>query len=192
MRERVMHAHDVEFNDGLPVLIGNSNCNEDWDTCHKLWYSKSSMIDKSGDNRTIHRVHATPHSYDFRANASSTLSALRPRQSTYDNDGSNTDNGDGTTYYSGYTWMEGDETVLAADDGEGTDDFTDDVLGAMNTANAANGKFNDEGSYCMDFDSTTDTSAGSLGFLWYYSDQADYPSANEQALLMTCGEEAAD
>lgn len=178
MRDRILQAHDVDVNDGFPIAIGRSDCTEEWETCHTLWYSKSTGT----DNRTIHHIHATPQSFDFRVNASTTTRVKR-----YDQTGVVTNNA-GTTYYGGYTWWEANEPVLAAMVGEGASKFTTDILNQMNAENTATGKFAREGAYCMDFCLDTVRTPGSVGFLWYNQNVFGIGAALEVDLLADCGD----
>lgn len=191
-KQRIQQAYDVDFNDGLPVLVGRTSCNDEYHTCHKLWYSKSTYINLQGQNAAYHRVHATPHSHDFRAALKNTTSTLRRRQTDYEEDGSAAED-DGSALYGGYVWEEGTEATLEDIYDEGTStDIADDIIGEMNTENLASGKYSEEGSYCQDWASSADSAPGSLGYMWYYADTADYPSSEESALLLTCSEESTD
>lgn len=141
------HVHDNKVADGLPVFVGNSACNSTHHECQNYWYSKGSFIDElDGSNKTVHRMHVTPHEYDFRASKTS-LAALRSRQATYEDDETVVGATDGRLY-GAYVWIEGDENAIRDDFGGAQDEFTNSITNRMSEDP---GHFKNTGAYCMDF-----------------------------------------
>ena len=135
------HVHDNEIADGLPIFVGNSACNSTHNECQNYWYSKGLFLDElDGLNKTVHRMHVTPHGHDFRANKTS----LAARQATHENDESHEGH-----LYGAYVWMEGDEDAIQDDFGGDQDEFTEDILFQM-SENPEH--YEKTGSYCMDFE----------------------------------------
>lgn len=42
----------------------------------------------------------------------------------------------------------------------------------------------------MDFETTSDTAVGTIGYQWYYENQSFHPSDNEESFMDYCSEEA--
>lgn len=148
MYEQVANAHDVVFNDGLPVLVGHSLCTSEWNICHRFWYSKWL----ANDGRATHRIHATAPDFDFRSSESapSRLSSRRVHRRQNEEGGQATTS-KGTTYDATYTWVEENPDAMAYLISNGHHSFTDQVLAQMKTQYQANGMFANQGTYCMDF-----------------------------------------
>lgn len=176
--------------DGLPVLIATTSC-EDNETCHRVWYSKVEKTGASNEKRTFHHVHATPIDHDFRHNSNTKGTDSVRRRGNVQNADSSVTEESGDKLYGGYVF----ETVEEKTDEDivnmGTKKFAQGVMDEMSSQfKNDNQKFNAEGIYCMDFDTTNQKAAGTTGYLWYYSDQSKYPSGEEESFMNTCSAEA--
>lgn len=188
MFDRVQEA--FKTGDRLPVLIATTSC-ENNQTCHRMWYSRAEKMGASNEKRVFHHVHATPINHDFRQSSNSKgLSSVRHRENVQNADTSVTEES-GEKLYGGYVF----ETVEEKTDEDivnmGTKKFAQGVIDEMSSQfKNDNQKFNAEGIYCMDFDTTNQKAAGTTGYLWYYSDQSKYPSGEEESFINTCAAEA--
>lgn len=157
--------------DGLPVLIATTSC-ENNQTCHRMWYSKAEKMGASNEKRTFHHVHATPIDHDFRRSSNTKDTGSVRRRGNVQNADSSVTEKSGDKLYGGYVF----ETVEEKTDEDivnmGTTKFAQGVIDEMSSQfKNDNQRFNAEGIYCMDFDTTNQKAAGTTGYLWYYRDR---------------------
>lgn len=154
-----------------------------------MWYSKIEKQDASNKTRIFHHVHATPQTYDFRRDSANEASGNRRRQTVH-NGNDHVTSKSGQEIYGGYVF-EMDQTSTEKDIvNMGVKNFQQGVADQMSDQYKNDGRFEEYGVYCMDFETTSDTAVGTTGYQWYYEKQSSYPSGNEESFMDTCSEEA--